>query len=83
MMAMNAYNPLEATKRLQAAGIARRQAEAIASEIGDGMSNLVTKENLRDQLEAALAKQTIRNGVVTSGIVAVATTVLGLLISLQ
>jgi hypothetical protein len=83
MVAMNAFNPLEATKRLQAAGIARRQAEAIASEIGDGMSHLVTKENLRDQLEAALAGQTIRNGIVTSGIVAIATTVLGLLISLQ
>ena len=78
-MAMNAFNPLEATKRLVAAGITRRHAEAIASEIGDGMSNLVTDE----KLDAALAKQTIRNGVVTSGIVAVATTVLGLLVSLQ
>ena len=78
-MAMNAFNPLEATKRLQAAGIARRQAEAIASEIGDGMSNLVTDE----KLEAALAKQTVRQGALTAGIVAVATTLLGLLISLN
>ena len=79
MMAMNAYNPLEATKRLQAAGSVRSLAEAIASEIGDGMSNLLTEE----KLDAALAKQTMRHGLVTSGIVAVATTVLGLLISLQ
>ena len=76
---MNAFNPLEATKRLQAAGIARRQAEAIASEIGDGMSNLVTDE----KLETALAKQTLRQGALTAGIVAVATTLLGLLISLN
>ena len=76
---MNAYNPLEAMKRLQQAGIARQHAEAIAAEIGGGMSNLVTGE----QLEAALAKQTIRSGVVTAGIVAVATSVLGLLISVQ
>ena len=82
-MAMNAYKPLESTKRLEAAGIARGHAEAIASEIDGGMSDLVTKDYLRDQLEAALAKQTVRIGVLTSGIVAVATTVLGVLISLR
>ena len=82
-MAMNAFNSLESTKRLEAAGIARGHAEAIASEIDGRVSNLVTKDYLRDQLEAALAKQTVRIGVLTSGIVAVATTVLGLLISLQ
>ena len=82
-MAMNAFNPLESTKRLEAAGIARGHAEAIASEIDGGMSDLVTKDYLRDQLEAALAKQTVRIGVLTSGIVAVATTVLGVLISLR
>ena len=35
------------------------------------------------ELEAELAKQTVRNGVVTSGVVALATTVLGVLISLN
>lgn len=84
---MNAFNPLEATKRLQAAGITRRHAEAIASEINASNNELVTKtyfkEKLDSALESALAKQTMRNGMVTSGIVAVATTVLGLLISLQ
>jgi len=76
---MNAYNPLESTRRLEASGMDRRQPEAIASEINDGTSNLVTKE----QLEAALDKTTIRIGILTSGIVAVATAVLGVLISLK
>jgi hypothetical protein len=90
---MNAFNTLEATKRLEAAGIARRHAEAIASEINAGTDDLVTKTYFSEKLdhfsgmldgkiEAALAKQTVRNGVVTSGIVALATTLLGLLISL-
>jgi hypothetical protein len=82
-MAMNAYNPLESMKRLELAGIARPHAEAIAAEINAGTDDLVTKEFFKDQLEAALAKQTVRNGVVTSGIVALATTVLGVLISLN
>jgi hypothetical protein len=76
---MNAYNPLDAMKRLEAAGLERRQAEAIAGEINDGTSGLVTKE----QLDAALDRTTIRIGILTSGIVAVATTVLGVLISLK
>ena len=93
-MTMNAFNPLEATKRLEAAGIARGHAEAIAAEINAGADDLVTKtyfsEKLGDfsamldaKLDAALTKQTIRNSVVTGGIVAAATSVLGLLISLQ
>jgi hypothetical protein len=80
---MNAYNPLTTTKRLEASGLPRKQAEAIAFEIDDGTSDLVTREYLTDQLESALAKQTVRVGVLTSGIVAVATAVLGVLISLK
>ena len=80
---MNAFNPLESMKRLEAAGLERRQAEAIAAEIDGGVTELVTKEYLRDQLESALAKQTVRIGVLTSGIVAVGTAVLGVLISIK
>jgi hypothetical protein len=80
---MNAYNPLTTAKRLEASGMPRKQAEAIAFEIDDGTSDLVTREYLADQLESALAKQTVRIGVLTSGIVAVATAVLGVLISLK
>ena len=90
---MNAFNPLEATKRLEAAGIARGHAEAIASEIDGGTDDLVTTAYFSDKLDdfgkrldekfdAALAKQTVRNGAITAGIVAVATSVLGLLISI-
>lgn len=76
---MNMYNPLESTKRLEAAGLARAQAEAIASEINDGTNDLVTHA----QLEAALDRTTIRIGILTSGIVAVATAILGVLISIK
>lgn len=80
---MNAYNPLESMKRLERAGIARRHAEAIAAEINASADDLVTKAYFSERLEAALAKQTIRSGAVTAGIVAAATSLLGLIISLQ
>ena len=76
---MNVYNPLDSMRRLEAAGLERRQAEAIADEIVGGTRDLVTKS----ELEAALDKTTIRIGILTSGIVAVATTILGVLISLK
>ena len=80
---MNSYNPLKSTHRLEAAGLPRQQAEAIASEINASAEDLVTKEFFKDQLEAALARNTVRMGVLTSGIVAVATALLGILISIK
>jgi len=80
---MNAYNPLSATHRLEAAGLDRKQAEAIASEIGDSKSDLVTNETFDIKMEAALNKQLVRFGVLMAGIMAVATTILGTLISLK
>ena len=80
---MNAYNPLTSMKRLEQAGLPRDHAEAIAYEIDAGVDDLVTKEYFRDQLAAELAKQTVRVGVLTSGIVAVATAILGVLISIK
>ncbi len=53
---MNAYNPLEATRRLEAAGVERHQAEAIASEIAIGTDDVVTRSVLREELEAAIDK---------------------------
>jgi hypothetical protein len=76
---MNAYNPLDTTRRLEAAGLERRQAEAIADEIAGGTSELVTKE----QLDAALDKQTIRLGGFIAGIIALASAILGTLISVK
>lgn len=80
---MNAYNPLTAAHRLEETGLSRKQAEAIASEINTSAEELVTKEYFREQLDAALARSTIRMGVLTSGIVAVPTAILGLLISVK
>ena len=78
---MNAYNPLTAKHRLEETGLSRKQSEAIASETNASAEDLVTKDYFKEQLDAALARNTIRMGVLTSGIVAVATAVLGLLIS--
>ncbi len=74
---MNAFNPLSAAQRLEAAGLPRPQAEAIAGEISDGTNDLVTKE----QLEAALDKQTIRMAVINAGMLTLASTILGTLIA--
>lgn len=74
---MNAYNPLTSAHRLESAGLSRTQAEAIASEIGDGTNDLVTKE----QLEAALDKVTIRLSVINAGMLTLACTILGTLIA--
>ena len=76
---MNVYNPLDAMKRLEAAGLQRGHAEAIASEINESGRELVTKDYLTEQLETALAKQTIRLGGLVAAIVALATAVIGLL----
>lgn len=74
---MNVYNPLDSSKRLEAAGLARQHAEAIASEINGGTASLVTKE----QLDAALDKVTIRLSVIMAGIITLACTILGVILS--
>ena len=76
---MTAYNPLDSMRRLEAAGMERRQAEAIADEIHDRTTDLVTK----DMLEAALDRQTIKLGGFVAALIALATTVLGVLISFK
>jgi hypothetical protein len=76
---MNSYNPLSSAQRLEAAGLPRKQAEAIAGEITDGTNDFVTK----DQLIAALDKQTIKIGIMMSAIVALACSIMGVVISLK
>jgi len=80
-MAMNAFNPLEATKRLEAAGIARGHAEAIASEINASNDDLVTKDFFKRELDAALDRVTIRLGLIVVGAITLACTVLGTVLS--
>ncbi len=74
---MNAYNPLASMKRLEDADLERRHAEAIAAELRDSTTDLVTKE----QLDAALDKQTIKLGALVAAIVVLACTVLGAVLS--
>ncbi len=76
---MNAYNPLTSMKRLEGAGLSRQHAEAIAAEISEGTSDYVTKE----QLDASLDRLLIRIGLMVSGIVALACTVMGVLVSIK
>ena len=77
---MNAYNPLESMKRLERAGLARDHAEAIASEIGESTNDLVTKDYLKQQLDALTDKLLVRIGLMMSGIVALACTILGIVL---
>ena len=74
---MTAFNPLESTKRLEAAGIARGHAEAIASEINASNDDLVTKEFFKRELDAALDRVTIRLGLIVVGAITLTCTVLG------
>ena len=76
---MNAYNPLASAQRLESAGLTRKHAEAIASELTEGTSDLVTKE----QLVAALDKQTIKIGIMMSAIIALACSIMGVIISFK
>ena len=76
---MNAYNPLTAAHLLEDTGLPRKQAEAKASVVNDGTSDLVTKE----QLVAALDKQTIKISVMVAAIVALACSIVGVIISAQ
>ena len=78
---MNAFNPLESTKRLEAAGIARGHAEAIASEINASNDDLVTRDYFKRELDAALDRVTIRLGLIVVGAITLACTVLGTVLS--
>ena len=78
---MNAFNPLESTKRLEAAGIARGHAEAIASEINASNDDLVTRDYFKRELDAALDRVTIRLGLTVVGAITLACTLLGTVLS--
>ena len=48
---MNAFNPIASMQRLEAAGFKRAQAEALADELRDAISDLVTREFLKAELD--------------------------------
>jgi hypothetical protein len=74
---MTAYNPIATMQRLEKAGMQRRQAEALADEMQGAILQLVTQE----QLHAALDRQTIKLGLIVAGIVTLACTVLGVILT--
>lgn len=74
---MNAFNPIATMKRLEGAGMDRKQAEALADEMRSAIVPLVTEE----QLKAALDRQTIRLGLIVVGAVSLACTILGAVLS--
>ena len=80
---MNAYNPLTATKRLDAAGRPRQHAEAIAFELDDGTSDLVTNPDLDKALTSLENRILVRMGVVMAAIVGLACTIMSVVISLK
>jgi hypothetical protein len=57
---MSAFNPIASMQRLEAAGFKRAQAEALADELRDAMSELVTNEQLIHALDAQSDKLTLR-----------------------
>ena len=70
-------------KRLEDAGLGRSQVEAIAFEINDSTSDLVTTQALEDALEAAINKGVIKSGVLTAAIIGLACTIMSLVLSLK
>jgi len=48
---MSAFNPIASMQRLEAAGFKRAQAEALADELRDAISDLVTREFLKAELD--------------------------------
>ena len=57
---MSAFNPIASMQRLEAAGFKRAQAEALADELRDATSDLVTNEQLTRALDAVENRLTLR-----------------------
>lgn len=74
---MNAYNPIATMNRLKGAGMTAKQAEALADEMQGAISTLVTHE----QMQAAMDRLTIRLGLMVAGIVTLACTIMGVILS--
>lgn len=69
---MTAYNSIATMKRLKAAGISPRQAEALADEMQSAIKASVTREDLRTELDLMAARLTIRLGGIVSAVVGLA-----------
>jgi hypothetical protein len=76
---MNAYSTLDAAKRLRAAGVPLKTAEALAAELGTAMDHHVTKE----QMDAALTRHTLLICSVLGTLIVTGCAILGVIISLH
>ena len=79
---MTAFNPIASMQRLEAAGFKRAQAEALADELRDATSDLVTREFLKAELKflqaelkAEMDRQFIRLCAAGAAMLALAVTV--------
>lgn len=76
---MNAYNPIATMQRLEGAGMTRKQAEALADEFISARNDLVTRSDLKAELNAA----SLRICAALGAGMALGFTALGVLISLN
>jgi hypothetical protein len=72
---MSAFNPIASMQRLEAAGFKRAQAEALADELRDAISELVTREYFKAELKAELDRLFIRLCAAGAAMLALAVTV--------
>lgn len=78
---MSTFNPIASMQRLEAAGFKRTQAETLAEELRDAMSDLVTNEQLTKALDAQADKLTLRICGILGGLLTIGFAALGLAIA--
>jgi hypothetical protein len=82
MTAQFAFDTLAFVKRLSAAGMESRQAEALAEALtAHAFDDLVTKSDLQSALDKLELRLTIRMGAITAASTALVVAILGALIS--
>lgn len=84
MMAQAGFDTLAFSKRLSAAGMEVRQAEALAEALAEtAFEDLATKADLRDLENRLTASLTNRLGAMVAGSTALTVAILGVLISIN
>jgi hypothetical protein len=78
---MSAFNPIASLQRLEAAGFKRAQAEALADELRDATSSLVTNEQLTLALDALADKLTLRICGILGGLLTIGFAAIGLVLA--
>lgn len=71
---MNAFNPITTMQKLEAVGMDRRQAETLADEFHHATTELVTKDELTEALDAQANTLTLRIGGMVAAMLALTVT---------